>query len=551
MRPPDLLLHIVFLGSWAASSAAQTQLPGQAYWRFIPDGSSASSYHHVAAGDFTGHGYVDVAYLADQQVMLVTAPAVHTAALPIAGSLAANGLATVHGAGQNGRDALAIATHNGLVVWTRETTVAIDTRDWVSVASGDIDGDGMVDLFGRSPAGNEVLIMLGSASGYTATSIPFTNEIVRDVAAVQWDGVGGAELAIVTDGGMHVRSTATQTDLTLVRRTNLQSIGLTALRMGSGSGLAWLPQLPNGTYSLLTLRPGVAVESLPVSAMTPTSFVAGDSEGDGYDDVAIGTANSSAYTILLNQQAQPSPPATFSFAATATLDHYSAATSNNAASPWIGDFDADGVIDAVIPRRDLGGVVVKRGGDYGAASRPSMDSTQYPQPTVVGGLVNWHLEATCLAAPVEATQVELICFATNPNTSPITLAALPTLTIQPTAVLRRTVDIAPVVSSSIAFNWSEPINSAVYTFKFAMLRYRSPTRAWPPLLFAFSSTIVSQTPNDPAYDWMQLWSGNQPNWQHGGLQLISTIQYAGTSGTIKPPPPPPPPEPPVPPSDGG
>jgi hypothetical protein len=232
----SLILGAAAIGLAPPNLLAQ-QLPHAASCRVISDGTDATAeYRHVAAGDYSGHGYVDLAYTAAGEVLVAVTPLIHTAVVRVAPGHVATGLATLPKAGDNGRDALAIATADGLWIWKVGALSQIDARAWGSVAAGDVDGNGVVDLIGRNPAGTRVQVVLRSSMGATQAAFALPGATVRAVATVQWDGVGGDEIAIATNLGLHVRSFASQSDLAQASHATVETLGLTALRSVAGPG---------------------------------------------------------------------------------------------------------------------------------------------------------------------------------------------------------------------------------------------------------------------------------------------------------------------------
>lgn len=544
----SLILGVAAIGMAPPNLLAQ-QLPSPASCRVISDGTAATAeYRHVAAGDYSGHGYVDLAYTAAGEVLVAVTPLIHTAVVRVAPGHVATGLATLPKGGDNGRDALAIATDYGLWIWKAGELSQLDARAWGSVAAGDVDGNGVVDLIGRNPAGTRVQVVLRSSMGATQAAFALPGATVRAVATVQWDGVGGDEIAIATNLGLHVRSFASQSDLAQASHATVETLGLTALRSVAGPAVAWLARTANDQRILRTLRPGATAEQLDVGSLSPSSIWAADWDGDQFADLAIGNATSSAIAILRNRRAYANATSTFALPATHQLNYQPSDFPANPAAVWLGDFDADGIADdAAIARRDRGGLAVLRGLDAGGntpfASGASIATwplltAQSPDSTNSGALpqLQWSLHKMNLqTAPATATHLELLAYTVRQTTDGTQSA----LNLVPQASVRKCIPLTSLGDqSNVAMTWLEPLDDAMRTFKFAVLRYRSSTRVWPPTLFAYAEAN-SRGWACALNDWLP----NQTNWQTIGttLQIVPDALYAATSGTIKPPPPPPPP----------
>ncbi len=274
---------------------------------------------------------------------------------------------------------------------------AVEARDAFGheVASGDFDADGYADLAigipredirGVSNAG-AVQVLYGSADGLTASGdqiwhqntsgVPGRNQrndrFGEVLAAGDFTGDGFADLAVGVPGKAV---------------GSADNAGRVVLLVGSASGLA---ALPGGTVT--ESSPGVATAAR-ASEYFGGFLAAGDVNGDGRDDLAVGVHDAtrdrdSAVHLLWGT------PGGLTGAGSQYLRLGDLGLSDNPwlDSLWLGDVSADGLADlAVGSNRGVGllhghadGL---RPGPLGAPGRPGADGlwTAYQGPAATGDL---------------------------------------------------------------------------------------------------------------------------------------------------------------------
>jgi len=191
-----------------------------------------------------------------------------------------------------------------------------------SVAVGDFNGDGKLDLAVANEGSNTLTIFLGDGAGNfaaTATS-PATGSGPYSVAVGDFNGDGKLDLAVANSGSNTV-----------------------TILLGNG----------DGTFT--------ATATSPATGSTPYSVAVGDFNGDGKLDLAVANFGDNTVTILLGD-------GTGNFTANATLP----ATGNGPASVAVGDFNGDGRLDlAVANQNDNTLSVLLQSTTPGAAVSPS------------------------------------------------------------------------------------------------------------------------------------------------------------------------------------
>jgi uncharacterized repeat protein (TIGR01451 family) len=182
-------------------------------------------------------------------------------------------------------------------VVTSQTDIAVGNLPG-SIAVGDFNGDGKLDLAVANAGSDNLTILLGNGDGnFTATgSSPGTGNGPQSIGVGDFNGDGKLDLAVA----------------------NYQSSNVTVL-LGSG----------DGTFTPAT--------SSPTVGCLPTSLAAGDFNGDGKLDLAVANSCSDSVTILLgNGDGNFTPTAS------------SPSTGHIPYSLAVGDFNGDGKLDLAV-----------------------------------------------------------------------------------------------------------------------------------------------------------------------------------------------------------
>jgi hypothetical protein len=195
----------------------------------------------------------------------------------------------------------------------------------VSIAVGDFNGDGKLDLAVANQAGKNLTILLGNGDGtFTpAASSPSTGDGPFSIAVGDFNGDGKLDLAVA----------------------NLSDNTVTIL-LGNGDG---------------TFTPAAAS---PSTGTAPMAVAVGDFNGDGKLDLAVANSGSNNVTILLGNG-----DGTFTPAAA------SPGTGNGPSGLAVGDFNGDGKLDLAVTNQNSNNVTILLGNGDGtftpAASSPS------------------------------------------------------------------------------------------------------------------------------------------------------------------------------------
>ena len=210
----------------------------------------------------------------------------------------------------------------------------------VSVAVGDFNGDGKLDLAVANLSGSNVTVLLGNgAGGFSAAyGSPFsTGGNPAFVAVGDFNGDGKLDLAIANSGS-----------------------GTVTVLLGDGMGG-------------FTAAPG----SPFTAGSNPVSLAVGDFNGDGRPDLAIANAGSGNVTVLLGK-------ATGGFS-TATGSPFTVGSAPYSVA--VGDFNGDGNLDLAVANLNSGNVTLLLGngaGRFTAASGSPFTAGLGPYSVAVG-----------------------------------------------------------------------------------------------------------------------------------------------------------------------
>jgi hypothetical protein len=234
------------------------------------------------------------------------------------------------------------------------TTYTVGTTPF-SVAVGDFNRDGRLDLALADRSSNTVSVLLGIGDGSFRPAINYAvGSSPVSVAVGDFDGDGTPDLAVANNGSNTVSVLLGNGDGTFRPAVNyVAGSQPNAVVVGDfrGDGILDLAvanatAATSGTVSVL-LGNGDGTFQPPMTytvGTTPASVAVGDFNGDGHLDLAVVNANSNTVSVLLGNG-----NGTFRAATSYTVG-------TGPAFVAVGDFNGDGKIDlAVTNRRDLNG----------------------------------------------------------------------------------------------------------------------------------------------------------------------------------------------------
>ncbi len=334
----------------------------------------------IAVGNFSGHGYQDVAYMQAQQAVMRVMPTLIDNQDALAVGLEIRDLAARGGAPQH-RDALLMATSAGVMQWSPLGLMALlDPRAFGRLVCTDIDGDGVVDLLGLDTAqlGNGKVFVRTYGALPVPMEIQFSGETLRDVAPIDWDGDGIEEIAVATDSRLWVGNAVTHSSVFSYPLANTRA-HLARLRSPTGQRLVWVARGSSGRDTVHVVGSGV-FEQLNVPFLV-AGIGTGDCNGDGYDDLALSRQDTLGVALMRNLRVQPTAQATFALRASVRVafDAVQLVPSVNRARPVIADLDADGAVEICMPLPDsLGLGIVRTPSSFLGGQTP-----QAPQPQLL------------------------------------------------------------------------------------------------------------------------------------------------------------------------
>lgn len=379
----------------------------------------------IAVGNFTGHGYSDVAYLREDKAVLATTPLMLDSYDSIAGQFSVRDLATRRGGNTRNRDGLVLATGGGIYQWDPVGPMPrLDSRLYSRVVTADIDGDLIDDLVGIDDVGSTVYTKTFAPQGQPTpfASIQFSGEIVRAVATVDWDIDGQRELAVATSQRLWIGNPFTGQSIFSYPIANSRSL-LVEFRSRRDELVAWVTRT-QGRDTLTVVGPGVFQQTL-LTGWNVGSVAVGDVDNNGRHDLAFSLENSSTAYLMVNQTGVPSSTTTFGLGAgqylRLNLDFRLPTGVSNVGRLWFGDMDGDRVSELVIPSAFDGRLAIASTPALGgppATLRPeilglSCSAVMSTDPTRVGDVigVNMSLPITHLTgAPADANGVQLLLY---------------------------------------------------------------------------------------------------------------------------------------------
>jgi hypothetical protein len=258
-----------------------------------------------------------------------------------------------------------------------------------SIAVGDFNGDGILDLAVANAGSNNVTILLGNGDGtFTATATsPATGTEPTFIVSGDFNGDGIPDLAVANWVSNTVTILLGNGDGTFTATATSPETGTTpvSITVGdfNGDGILDLAVLNQGSNTVTILQGNgngtfTATATSPATGTTPVSITVGDFNGDGILDLTVLNQGSNTVTILLGN-------GDGTFTPTATPTPGSQATGVYPISIAVGDFNGDGKLDLAVANDD-GSVTVLLGNGNGTftATPTSPQTGTTPVSVAVG-----------------------------------------------------------------------------------------------------------------------------------------------------------------------
>jgi hypothetical protein len=341
-----------------ASGAAYTVAVGDFNGDGIPDlavannnGSASPGSVSVLLGNGDGTFKAPVAYAAGSEAMSLAV-----------GDLNGDGILDLVVVNHNS-GTVSVFLGNGDGTFQSQVTYATGSGP-MSAAVGDFNGDGIPDLAVTNMWGNTVSVLLGNGDGTFRTQVAYATGIYPvSVAVGDFNGDGILDLAVTNSGSGTISVFLGNGDGSFQSQiTYATGFGGESVAVGdfNGDGILDLAIANDnaGTISVLLGKGNGSFQSQVTYAtgVTPMSVAVGDFNGDGIPDLAISNESSSTVSILLGKG-----DGTFQ-------SQVSYATGAYPYSVAVGDFNGDGIPDLAVANAGAGTVSALMGSQVAAFS---------------------------------------------------------------------------------------------------------------------------------------------------------------------------------------
>jgi hypothetical protein len=251
-----------------------------------------------------------------------------------------------------------------------------------SIAGGDFDGDGYLDVARGTYGGDDVGVVLGRADGGFVTALPVpVGASPTAVAVADLDGDGRADLVTPNLGSADVSVVLASGAGTFAGETRQEpgaacGVAIADLTGGGIPDLAVTRQASNDLVVLTGNGAGSFTALPPVPlAMSPCAVEAGFVNGDEHADLVVSNQNSSRLSVLLGLG-----DGTF-------LPQLLVGVGSGPRGLALGDLDGDAILDVVVAVHDEQVAAVRLGaGDGTFAAAAPVAAGLFPQDVALGDL---------------------------------------------------------------------------------------------------------------------------------------------------------------------
>ncbi len=354
--------------SFAANSPANPEpaLPPGFAW---PDEFGDGFFGRAEVGQITEDLVPDVVLLrgpvpapgkVDDTAFLVYGPSTYRGVIPLPGPV--SDFAIVHGAGPDGRDAIALVDAFGLSLATVEdganefTITSLDMPAFVGalrVRTADYDHDGDCDVLGLSFDSKRLVVAQNLGSGFVLLSFDLPKTTAGfDFVYVDGSDANSTRIAILDKNGLafaHADSGNPYFVLDRNYRSSLPGGPIATLRgsLGANAKVSWITSAPNPVNQLHLVCNSLGYEPWPVmyDSQGIVATACGDLDADGDDDAVMTRTSMAGFLIHRSQASNGGVSFTSnpeSLSSIVPPDVPSVPEPDQHAWPVIGDLDHDG-----------------------------------------------------------------------------------------------------------------------------------------------------------------------------------------------------------------